>query len=142
MIINVTCTVDTPIIIIFIDDYIMADIKQCLRCNSIRFMFVDGRHSQTYFVTLDNKEYEGTMPDAVNLGKDDRIDLKVCADCGQMVGDWPLSYRAHTITNTYQNEIETAINLNTVPENTQPVDILTGINLDDPQFKSVPYIHT
>jgi hypothetical protein len=69
----------------------------CTKCNSDRLMVVKFCCPVTCKVTLDSLKYKqyDYIPSNINMGNSDMAEFTVCADCGYMVGNWPLPINAH-----------------------------------------------
>lgn len=63
---------------------------RCQRCDSDRILyaFSHGRDCQT--VEIRGTEHDGYMPQDLGIGGGDEMAIKVCLDCGQLQGKWPL----------------------------------------------------
>lgn len=72
--------------------------QRCIRCGSARFMHISAKCNDLCSINLDNVTEDGYVPNNVNLGGGDYVDFDVCANCGQMVGTWPLPHNAHQET--------------------------------------------
>jgi hypothetical protein len=55
-------------------------------------MSVSAKCSDLCSVTLDGSEHSGYVPNNINIGGGDYVDFDVCANCGQMIGTWPLPH--------------------------------------------------
>lgn len=64
----------------------------CVRCGSARIMDISGKTSDRASVGIeaDNYDHHGYVPDGMNIGAGDYLDIRVCCDCGHMVGEWPI----------------------------------------------------
>lgn len=77
----------------------------CQRCKSERVLCGGGKSSDMNEfwvgdanVMTDRVDYQGSrkprvecyVPYDLNIGGGDYIDIKVCLDCGQMQGEWPI----------------------------------------------------
>ena len=61
----------------------------CPSCTSFRVMYLSSFISNNpTIVTVDDDIYEEFIPEDFNIGDDDIIDIKVCADCGHVFGKW------------------------------------------------------
>jgi hypothetical protein len=77
----------------------MAEDYRCSRCRSHRAMAVELCTADNCSVDLDGASYTGPIPDNANIGTYDHLKFVVCANCGQMVGSWPLRYQGHLLDN-------------------------------------------
>ena len=64
--------------------------ETCSRCSSTRMMEVSSKCNDRCDVRLDGEDLDGYPPSNLNIGGGDYVAFKVCADCGQMAGSWPL----------------------------------------------------
>lgn len=66
----------------------------CQKCGSKRIACINGKCRNLCYtsVTVDDHEYreDGYVPDDMNVGGDDVIEIDFCMDCGQIQADWPL----------------------------------------------------
>jgi len=62
----------------------------CQRCGSERILSISIKCCDGFFANLKGKEYLGYAPDIRNIGKGDYIKPKICLDCGQLQGDFPV----------------------------------------------------
>lgn len=64
------------------------------KCGSNRILRVSGKTSDMCWAKYGDKEHDGYVPDGLNIGSGDYLQFKVCLDCGQMVGNWPVTEEA------------------------------------------------
>ena len=62
----------------------------CQKCNSKRILDVNAKCSDLCHVTLNGKENDGYVPDDLGIGGGDYVEFKLCLDCGQIQGKFPL----------------------------------------------------
>lgn len=62
----------------------------CSNCHSHRFLNVSGVINNLFFLTLDNIKIRNNITSDINIGHNDNLHFKVCADCGYIPGKWPL----------------------------------------------------
>ena len=67
----------------------------CQRCNSNRIATIGGKTSDTCSVTItsptnDRIRFNDYVPCDMNIGCGDYLDFKLCLDCGQVQGMFPL----------------------------------------------------
>lgn len=62
----------------------------CQKCNSERVLNYSGKCSDMFFGNVGNKEIDGYVPDDANIGGGDYLKGKLCLDCGQMQGTFPV----------------------------------------------------
>lgn len=63
---------------------------KCQKCESERVVHCGG-HCQDRFYLTAYTNYYGYVPAGLNIGEGDYIELKVCFDCGQLQGAWPVT---------------------------------------------------
>ena len=65
----------------------------CQHCESKRVLEVQAKCSDLFFCELPyvGAEHEGYVPSDLHIGGGDYIDFKMCLDCGQVQGNFPLS---------------------------------------------------
>ena len=66
-------------------------------CGSTRIMSVSAKCNDLCSVSLDDEGKEGYVPSGVNIGGGDYVQFDVCAQCGHMLGTWPLPERVQMI---------------------------------------------
>jgi hypothetical protein len=60
-------------------------------CGDDRIMHVSAKCSDLCYVSFPNgHENNGYVPNGVNIGGGDYINIKVCMNCGKIQGEWPL----------------------------------------------------
>jgi hypothetical protein len=65
---------------------------QCQRCNSDRILSAYGKCSDCFSATFGIRNATGYVAQGVNLGNDsDYMEIKVCMECGQLQGKFPVS---------------------------------------------------
>lgn len=62
----------------------------CKRCGSGRIIHAQGKCSDMCFVTIGDSEHDGYVPEGLNIGCGDNIEIDMCLDCGQSLGDFPV----------------------------------------------------
>lgn len=62
----------------------------CQVCNSNRIASIYGKCNDLCIINIGVAEYEGYVPDDMNIGGGDDISIDLCLDCGHVNGDWPL----------------------------------------------------
>lgn len=63
----------------------------CKRCKSKRVLHVSAKCSDLCFVELGAAKHDGYVPDDLNIGGGDYVVFKVCLDCGQHQGKFPVA---------------------------------------------------
>lgn len=63
---------------------------KCQRCQSPRILEFSGKCSDTFGCSIGEKEHDGYVPYDVGIGGGDYVEGKVCLECGQMQGVFPL----------------------------------------------------
>jgi hypothetical protein len=62
----------------------------CIKCSSDRILSVNAKCSDRCIFNFGDHEYDGYVPEDCGIGGGDYVYFKVCLDCGQMQGKWPL----------------------------------------------------
>jgi hypothetical protein len=62
----------------------------CQRCNSERIADVTSKCSDLCSIYFCGKEHNDYVPDDMGVGGGDYVKFKLCLDCGQQQGKWPL----------------------------------------------------
>ena len=62
----------------------------CERCQSERLLNFGAKCSDAFWMQHNGKEYVGYVPDNLNVGGHDYIDMVFCLDCGQIQADFPV----------------------------------------------------
>ena len=73
--------------------------REC-QCGSTRIMVVSAKCYDLCYVTLDDEDFVGYVPFNINIdddGESDYVIIHVCAQCGHMLGNWPLPFQAHLV---------------------------------------------
>jgi len=66
-------------------------VMQCQRCHSDRVADVGAKCSDRCYFRVGNYEQDdGYVPENLNIGDGDYLDIELCLDCGQLQGKWPL----------------------------------------------------
>ena len=63
---------------------------KCQKCESERVMALNTKCNDMCFVTLNDKEQNGYVPSDMSIGGGDYLKFKLCLDCGQIQGKFPL----------------------------------------------------
>ena len=66
---------------------------ECQSCGSERILSISGKVSDKFVLWLYNnneKEYDGYVPDDLEIGGNDYIEFNYCLECGQIQGDFPV----------------------------------------------------
>ena len=64
--------------------------SDCQRCSSKRIASVTAKCSDCCGVSINEYNESGYVPDDMGIGNGDTVEFKVCLECGQMQGAWPL----------------------------------------------------
>ena len=64
---------------------------KCQRCKSDRILSICAKTSDLCSASYKDKEHEGYTPYIKPLGGGDYLETKICMECGQMQGDFPIS---------------------------------------------------
>jgi len=78
-------------------------------CEHERTMTVGAKVNDGCSITLDDQRHVGYVPDMLNIGGGDYLEFEVCADCGQMMGRWPLPNKALSKSDVYNPPSETPV---------------------------------
>ena len=62
----------------------------CDVCGSNRVMSVTGKCSDMCGILFQDKDYDGYVPNDLNIGGGDYIEFDVCLDCGKLQGEFPI----------------------------------------------------
>jgi hypothetical protein len=62
----------------------------CQRCNSKRMLHINAKTSDRCFAYFDGHERDGYAPEIPGIGGDDYVEFRLCLDCGQVRGEWPV----------------------------------------------------
>jgi len=62
----------------------------CQNCKSDKIISIIGKCSDRFHANYKDKEYEGYVPDDINIGGDDYIEFDYCADCGMIQENFPI----------------------------------------------------
>ena len=62
----------------------------CQKCYNGRILSVCGKTSDMCFCEIDGKEEDGYVPEDCGIGGGDYVEFKVCLNCGQIQGEFPL----------------------------------------------------
>lgn len=63
---------------------------KCQKCNSERVLEFNAKCSDRFSCFIGNNEHNDYPPEDIGLGGGDYIKGKLCLDCGQLQGKWPL----------------------------------------------------
>lgn len=62
----------------------------CQTCQSPRILSVFAHSVDRNSFTIQGKEQEGYVPDDLGIGRGDDVEFRLCLNCGQQQGTWPL----------------------------------------------------
>lgn len=62
----------------------------CQTCGSERILQFSGKCNDAFFARIGEHELNDYNPGDIGLGSGDYLRGKLCLDCGQMQGTWPL----------------------------------------------------
>ena len=63
-------------------------------CESERILTVSGKVSDMCSASINGRERDGYVPSGLNIGSGDYLEFKMCLDCGQHVGTFPVTENA------------------------------------------------
>lgn len=63
---------------------------RCLECTSKRLAEFSAKLTEGCQVYIGERQYEGHLPDDLNIGDTDTVSFIYCLDCGMLQDDWPL----------------------------------------------------
>ena len=64
----------------------------CQRCKSQRIISIGGKTSDMFDMSFGDKEYNGYVPSNLFFGRGgDYFRLEICAECGQVQAEFPVS---------------------------------------------------
>ena len=62
----------------------------CDVCGSSRIMGVMGKCSDMCAISFKDEQYDGYVPNDLNIGGGDYIEFDLCLDCGKLQGEFPI----------------------------------------------------
>lgn len=62
----------------------------CQRCSSERVLHASSHGRDCHDWSMGKKAGDGYLPNDFSLGGGDGMHVRVCLDCGQLQGKWPL----------------------------------------------------
>jgi hypothetical protein len=65
-------------------------VSACERCGSSRILDFSAKCSDLSGGSIGNRGWDGYVPNDLGIGGGDYVEFKLCLDCGQAVGEWPL----------------------------------------------------
>jgi hypothetical protein len=63
----------------------------CTKCESDKIIGIIGKCADRFHATYKDEEYDGYVPEDLNIGGDKYIEFDYCTDCGLIQGDFPIS---------------------------------------------------
>ena len=67
------------------------DLGDCSKCGSSRILYVAGKTDKSCSLFYgDRIKKKSFVPDGLNIGFGDFINVYVCLDCGHLNGEWPV----------------------------------------------------
>jgi hypothetical protein len=60
-------------------------------CLHKRVLRISSKTCDCFNITGDDIDYEGYVPEGLNLGGGDYIEFSYCIDCGKIMGQFPIS---------------------------------------------------
>jgi len=64
---------------------------ECQRCESPRVLEINAKCNDRFGMFLNDKSYDGYVPEDIGIGSSDYIEFNYCLDCGQIQGEFPVS---------------------------------------------------
>ena len=64
---------------------------ECQNCGSDKLLSISGKVSDRFTMFQDEHEYNGYVPDGLEIGGGDYIEFEYCLYCGQIDGDFPVA---------------------------------------------------
>lgn len=118
----------------------------CIKCQSSRTLYVVATSEDQCYTELDGNDTTGSIPFNYNIrGKYNLLEFTVCADCGHMVGEWPLPTNESIVNlekldslhlNSSDDELTISSKLNSI------IDLLTNNSEEeDDLFVDIDYQH-
>jgi hypothetical protein len=68
--------------------------NSCQRCSAFRIITVTGKCGDLAGVSYGEHHSDGYVPYGLNIGGGDYVEFKLCLDCGQQQGEFPVSPEA------------------------------------------------
>lgn len=62
---------------------------KCSVCGSSRIVNVETNVNNHAYIQYKGTEYIGKIPDGINIGNKDHLDIDLCLDCGRVQGQFP-----------------------------------------------------
>jgi hypothetical protein len=62
---------------------------QCTRCDSKKILHVTAKFKSS-MINVAGVNYHNHIPPFMNMGKGNDLDMKMCVNCGQLIGEWPM----------------------------------------------------
>ena len=63
----------------------------CIKCNGENILSIGGKTGDLCSGELQGIDFEGGVPEGFNLGGGDYLQFKLCIDCGQVQGEFPIT---------------------------------------------------
>lgn len=64
--------------------------KPCIRCQSDKILSVSAKCNDLCRIEYKKHEYDGYVPDNLNIGDGDCVGFSLCIQCGIIQAEWPL----------------------------------------------------
>jgi hypothetical protein len=71
-------------------------VSKCQRCQSERILSASGKCSDCFSAFYQDESVDGYVPYDINVGGGDYIEFKLCMDCGQVQGQFPVAQEVIT----------------------------------------------
>jgi hypothetical protein len=80
----------------------------CAHCGKDRILNISAKCSDLCHTNLGDLESNGYVPEGLGIGNGDYLEFKLCLDCGQVQGKFPIPDEAVKsvlkLTNTYESD--------------------------------------
>ena len=64
--------------------------KPCKNCGSDRFLSVSAKCSDLCSIQYGTTSNDGYVPEGLNIGGGDYVEIELCVDCGMTLGKFPI----------------------------------------------------
>lgn len=70
--------------------------QNCQKCQGTKILFISAKCNDLCFSRLGESERDGGVPYEFNIGGGDYLEMRICLDCGQAQGKFPIPEEAIT----------------------------------------------
>lgn len=68
----------------------MSEHPLCFKCQSDKILIINAKCNDMCQIDYKNHDYDGGVPNNLNIGGGDYIGINLCINCGTVQGEWPL----------------------------------------------------